>query len=360
VTQARKILQITSYPPPRSGWGIRAQFLKRRLEAEGHACVVLNIGGSRKVPSPEYETVLGAWDYVSKIWKYSHAGFTAHVHVNGASIKGLILALVAEAINLSSGKRCFLTFHAGVEQQYFPRQNAPWLRPVFRLMFAIPTRIICNSESVKAKIEEYGIARDKICAIPAFSRQYLEFEPARLPEPLERFYTRFPSILFCYVNFRPLFYPVELVEGFGRLAERRREVGLVLCGVSGYPEPDLSEAVSARIAQWNLDDRICLVGDLDHDQFLTALSRASVYLRSHISDGVCSSVLEAMALGVPVVASENGHRPQGVVTYEARDAGNLAKVLDQTLSSRDVIAASLPQPQIPDTLSVEVQMLVGA
>ena len=61
-----------------------------------------------------------------------------------------------------------------------------------------------------------------------------------------------------------------------------------------------------------------------------------------------------------MVASENGHRPQGVVTYEARDAENLAKVLDQTLSSRDVIAASLPQPQIPDTLSVEVQMLVGA
>ena len=356
----RKILQITSYPPPRSGWGIRAQFLKRHLEAEGHACVVLNIGISRKVPSAEYETVLGAWDYVSKVWKYSREGFTAHVHVNGASIKGLGLALAAEGINLASGKRCFLTFHAGVEQKYFPRRKAPWLWPIFWSMFAIPTRIICNSESVKAEIEKYGIARDKISAIPAFSRQYLEFEPARLPDPVERFYARFSCILFCYINLRPLFYPVELVEGFARLVERRRDVGLVLCGLSGYPEADISAAVSQCIAQRSLEDRICLVGDLDHDQFLTALSRANVYLRSHVSDGVCSSVLEALALGVPVVASENGHRPPGVLTYQASNAENLAKTLDQTLSKRDAIVASLPPPQIPDTVSVEVQMLIGA
>lgn len=355
----RKILQITSYPPPRSGWGIRAQFLKRRLEADGHACVVLNIGTSRRVPSTEYETVLGVWDYVSKVWKYSNDGFTAHVHVNGASLKGLILALVAETINLLSGKRCFLTFHAGVEQKYFPRRKAWLLWPAFWLTFAMPARIICNSESVKAKIEEYGIHRDKISAIPAFSRQYLEFEPARLPDALERFYAHFPCVLFCYVNLRPLFYPVELVEGFSRLAESRQDVGLVLCGLSGHPETELLEATSARIAQRSLEDRVCLIGDLDHNEFLTALSRAAVYVRTHISDGVCSSVLEALTLGVPVVASENGHRPPGVVTYRAPDAEDLAKVLEDTLSKRDAIAASLPRPPIPDTLSVEVQMLVG-
>jgi len=360
MTKPRKILQVTSYPPPRSGWGIRAQFVKRRLETEGHRCVVLNIGSSRKMPSTEYETVLGARDYVSKLWKYSSDGFIAHVHVNGASMKGLILALVAEVINLLAGKRCFLTFHAGVEQKYFPREKSVLLRPAFWLTFAIPARIICNSEAVRAKIEEYGISRSKICAIPAFSRQYLEFEPARLPDAMERFYARFPCILFSYVNLRPLFHPVELVEGFAKLAQSRPDVGLVLCGVSGYPEPDVLEAMSTRIAQRRLDDRICLVDDLDHDEFLTALSRAAVYVRTHVSDGVCSSVLEALALRVPVVASANGHRPPGVVTYQATDPEDLRKVLEDTLSKRDAIAAALPRPQVPDTVSVEVQMLVGA
>jgi glycosyltransferase involved in cell wall biosynthesis len=357
--KTRKILQVTSYPPPRSGWGIRAQFLKKRLEAEGHSCVVLNIGSSRKVRSTEYETVLGGWDYVSKLWKYSARGYTAHVHVNGASLKGLALAVIAEVINLLTWKRCFLTFHAGVEQRYFPRQNAPWLWPAFWFTFAIPARIICNSEAVAARIAEYGISRRKISAIPAFSRQYLEFEPVRLPDALERFYARFTSVVFCYVNLRPLFYPTELVEGFGRLAATRRDVGLVLCGLAGYPEADLMASVGERIDRWRLDDRVCRIPDLDHDEFLTALSRAAVYLRSHVSDGVCSSVLEALALGVPVVASENGHRPGGVVIYQAADPADLARVLDETLSQRDVIKASLPSPDIPDTLSREVQVLVG-
>jgi glycosyltransferase involved in cell wall biosynthesis len=337
---------------------MRVQFLKRRLEAEGHACVILNIGSSRKTPHPEYETVLGAWDYIRKLWRYSRKGFTAHVHVNGASLKGLVLALVAETINLVSGTRCFLTFHAGVEQQYFPRHKAAWLRPAFWLAFAIPARIICNSEAVKARIAEYGISRAKISAIPAFSRQYLEFEPARLPDPLERFYARFPCVLFCYVNLRPLFYPVQLIEGFAQLARSRQDVGLVLCGLGGHPEPDLREAMSERLTR--LEERVCRVDDLDHDEFLTALSRAAIYLRTHLSDGVCSSVLEALALGVPVVASENGHRPAGVVTYQADNAANLASVLAKTLLRHEAIKSSLPSPEIPDTLSIEVQMLVGS
>jgi hypothetical protein len=71
-------------------------------------------------------------------------------------------------------------------------------------------------------------------------------------------------------------------------------------------------------------------------------------------------VLEALALGVPVVASENGHRPAGVVTYQADNAANLASVLAKTLLRHEAIKSSLPSPEIPDTLSIEVQMLVGS
>jgi hypothetical protein len=74
---------------------VRVQFLKRHLEQYGHECVVLNIGSSRAIRSPEYETVLGGWDYVRKVWRFSRQGFVAHVHVNGASPKGFVLAILA-------------------------------------------------------------------------------------------------------------------------------------------------------------------------------------------------------------------------------------------------------------------------
>src|SRR5688572_20686178 len=117
----QKILQISSYPPPRAGWAVRVEFLKRQLEAEGHDCVVLNIGTSRFIPSDEYETVLSGADYVRKVWRFCRRGFLPHVHVNGATLKGLVLSLVAQCISLLFGRRVILTFHAGVEQQFFPR-----------------------------------------------------------------------------------------------------------------------------------------------------------------------------------------------------------------------------------------------
>jgi hypothetical protein len=69
-----KILEVTSYPPPRAGWGVRVEYVKRQLEHEGHSCVVINIGNSRTIPSAEYETVMGGADFVRKVWRFCVAG----------------------------------------------------------------------------------------------------------------------------------------------------------------------------------------------------------------------------------------------------------------------------------------------
>jgi glycosyltransferase involved in cell wall biosynthesis len=353
-----RILEITSYPPPRAGWGMRVQLLKRHLEARGYECRVLNIGQSRRIPSTEYETVLTAFDYLKKLWRFSTVGYVAHVHVNGASPQGFVLALAAEVGNLVSGSRCVLTFHAGTDQIYFPRPKYPWLLPMFWLLFTIPRRIICNSEAVKRKIQEYGIPAAKISAIQAFSAQYMEFQRRCLGDRIESFYGRFSVIVFSYINFRPKFYPLEVLDGFAQVA-MQHDCGFVLCGVGGYAEPELQHAIAQRLKHADLTGRVCLVDDLDHDSFLTALARSSVFVRSHVSDGVCSSVLEALSLRIPVVAAENGQRPPGVLPYTATDARHLATVLGDAIVRRHEIAAALPRIEIPDTLAVEAAVLTG-
>jgi glycosyltransferase involved in cell wall biosynthesis len=354
-----KILQISSYPPPRAGWGVRVQFLKKHLEAHGHECVVLNIGTNRAVPSDEYETVLGGLDYVRKLWRFSRRGFVAHVHVNGASPKGFVLAIVAELVNLVCGRRCFLTFHAGIEQVYFPRPKYPMLLPVYWVLFTIPKWIICNSEEVKAKIVEYGVPPSKIVPIPAFSRQYLEAGNDPLPPAVESFFQRFPQVVFCYTKMRPLFFPEATVEGFARLAARRTDVGLLLCGTAGHTEAGIWPAVQARLAQPDLRDRVIVVDDLRHELFLQALGRSSVCLRTHLSDGVCSSVLEALSLGVPVVATENHNRPPGVITYDPKNVDALASTLDDVLARREEISKALERPAVRDTLAEEAELLTA-
>jgi hypothetical protein len=78
-----------------------------------------------------------------------------------------------------------------------------------------------------------------------------------------------------------------------------------------------------------------------------------------LSDGVCSSVLEALALRVPVVAAENHTRPSGVITYRADDPDALARTLDDVLRRHDQIVDGLPQPDLRDTLAEEAALLTA-
>jgi glycosyltransferase involved in cell wall biosynthesis len=118
-------------------------------------------------------------------------------------------------------------------------------------------------------------------------------------------------------------------------------------------------AVQARLAQPVLQGRVLVLDDLPHQAFLQALGRASVYLRTHLSDGVCSSVLEALTLGIPVVAAENHDRPAGVITYDGEDVAGLASVLDDVLNRREEIVAELRRPDVRDTLADEAALLTA-
>jgi glycosyltransferase involved in cell wall biosynthesis len=126
-----------------------------------------------------------------------------------------------------------------------------------------------------------------------------------------------------------------------------------------HGEDVLWRDVQERIRQHALEDRLCFVDDLDHDAFLTALRRSALYLRTPITDGVASSVLESLALGVPVVACENGTRPPGVVTYAATDADALATAVEHVVDHRDAVMAAVKRVELPDTLSDEVDLLTA-
>lgn len=355
-----RILEVSSFPPPLSGWSVRIQFLKERLEREGHVCTVLNIGPSRRVPSDQYECVLGPVDFVRKLWGFSARGYRVHAHVNGHSVKGLALATVAMVVNRLRGRRPILTFHGGAEQSYFPRLRgsaaAAW---AFRAMFALADRIVCNSEAVKAGIVDYGVEPSRITPIPAFSTDYMRFEPEPLPESLEQFRSRWNEFVFTYIRLRAVFHPDVLLDGFARLATMRPGVGFFVCGVGEHAEPEALQAFRLRAERHPLAERLMVVDELPRTQFLSLLGRAHVCVRSPTTDGVSSSVLEALALRVPVVASENGHRPAGVLTYPARDAVTLADTVAHVLDHRPAVVAAIPEITAPDTIADEVRLLAG-
>ncbi|MFQ5598021.1 MAG: glycosyltransferase family 4 protein [Nitrospiria bacterium] len=355
-----KVLEISSYPPPRAGWGVRVQFVKKALEAQGHECKVLNIGKSRKMKSTEFVGAASGWDYTKKVFGFCRSGYLIHMHMNGQSPKGLVLALIAAVAGMLLGRRCLLTFHAGADQKFFPREKNGLIAPVFSMLFRMAQRIICNDGVVKSKIVDYGIGETKVHDIPAFSRQYLEVRSETLPPGLDAFFEKHDPILASYLLLRPTFNIDTLFHAIKELTSTFPNLGLVVMG-SNTTSDDMDPSDVKRLeARLQLESHIFWAGDLPHDQFITILSKTKMYVRTYIYDGVSSSVLEALALKVPVVACENPHRPPGVLQFKNGDLKDLTEKIRSALEHYETFQAEIVVPQIKDTVKDEVDLLIAA
>ncbi|MDZ7363057.1 MAG: glycosyltransferase [candidate division KSB1 bacterium] len=355
-----KILEISSYPPPHSGWSVRVAMIKQELIRLGHTCVVLNIGCNRKVKSTEYEDVQNGWDFVRKVFWYCAHGYRVHAHVNGQSNKGIVLTLLSQVINILFGQRSILTFHAGTNQTYFPRHKKWYYFPFFFLIFALSETIICNDDEVKRRISEYGVRTSKIFPIPAFSLQYLQFQESTLAAELEFFFRQRSPVLATYSLLRPAFHLDTTLRALATLKTKWPQIGLIMIGSTQKTEDMDAKTIFRVVDELGLQNCIYWAGDLPHDKFLTVLKRSKIYVRSYVYDGVSSSVLEALSMGIPVVGCENELRPRQVVIFKTGDAQDLAAKIDAVLENYDEILAGLSPPKIRNTIAEEVNLLVGS
>ena len=354
MSQRKKVLEISSYPPPRAGWGIRVAFVKEALIKDGHICEVVNIAPeSRRIPSVEYLTSMNGFDYFWKVFSRSLRGYRVHMHLNGNSPKGFILTIMAEVANLMTLKRPILTLHAGPSQLFFPKEHAPRLIPMFKFIFGVAKKIICNSENVKAKIIEYGIKPEKIVPIQAFSVQYLQFSKMPLGDALDSFIEKKEILICSYVFFRPEFFINDMIKAFAQVLCKYPTSGLVILG-----SDDGSEESKKLAVELGISDHIFYTGDLDHDTFLSVMSRSDICLRTPIRDGISSSVLEALSLNVPVVASENNRRPESTITYNHEDISDMVRALSETIDNLPAVKKRIVKPKIRDTVADEVAVLV--
>jgi len=350
----KRILQIGPYPPPGTGWSVRIKMLKRYLERAGHVCVALNTNKNRRQNSAEFVPVHNGLDYAKKVFKFCAQGFLVHVHLNGKSTKSPILALVAEICSLFFGRRIVLTFHAGAAQDYFPQQGKLRIDLPFRLIFLLAKKIICNNEAVKARIVEYGIRPEKIIPIAAFCPQYLE-DKNELPVAIKRFIEKHQPVASSYIYLRPDFKIEFLLRGLRDVRRQHPRLGIIFMGAF-QETPRLNEL----LREHGLAENSFVASDLDHGDFLAALAASKVYIRTPVVDGVSSSVLEALALGTCVVASENGSRPPGVMTYQDGNVTDFVEKVRAALTyGVDNDAPSTHRwTEIRDTLTEEIALLI--
>ncbi len=352
-----KILQIGNYPPPECGWAVQTKLLTEEIRRRGHVCDVLNINESRKIKSIEYVDVQNGFDYAYKLCRFARKGFRFQVNVNGQSKPGYVLALLALLIGRFAGRFSTLSWRGGLQQKYFPRENG-WSRWAYRQLFRLAGSISCDSVPVKHAIEGYGIRSDRIVAIPPFSKQNLSFRPVPLSQEAQAFVSRCNPLFFCYVSFRPEYELPILRQAMGNFRADYPKAGFVWLG---FPSKEMP-AVEQYVAGWSAGERegLLLLGNLSHDEFLSLLSRCTVYLRTPMCDGVAASILESLALGIPVVASENGTRPSAVITYRGRDEADMRAKLAFVIEQYPLIKEQTRLDKMDDNIEVTVDWLLRA
>lgn len=320
-----KLLLVGPYPPPYGGISVHVATAERLLAAGGARCRVLDVGGHR----PGRSRTASRLRLLREIRAHARRGWTLHLHTNGHNRKSWLLALACAAAGRDAPARV-VTLHSGMVPGYLAGGAAA--RLLARLALAGYGRVLCVNSRIREAVAALGVDRRRLATAPA----YLETPPPREvpPEALQAWLEDHHPVVSTALFFRPEYGFEVLVEALRSLKTRHPGLGCLVLG-SGEQEPEASR----RLAAEGMEEWVLLAGDVSHPLCLALIARSDLFVRPTLADGDALSVREALALGVPVVASDVGHRPRGVRLFRAGDPAALAAAAGRVLDEADRQAA---------------------
>lgn len=191
-------------------------------------------------------------------------------------------------------------------------------------------RVVCNSRAAAERLKQAGVSADKLAVIPNAlpDEAFKETTPA-LP--------RQPGVLrvgmVARMNDRSKNHAIFLRMA-ARLAPTHPSVQFVLVG--GGP---LRREFEAMAGELNIADRVLFLGD--RSDIPAVLASLDITVLPSLSESLSNVILESMAAGVPVVASNVGGNPEllsdgqtGFLT--ANDDEALATAVEKFLANEEL------------------------
>jgi glycogen(starch) synthase len=318
-----RVLLVGDYPPPYGGIAVHLQHLTRTLPQEGIACRVLNIGPNRRVPNPEYEAVRGPAEFLRRLIQYGRAGYLLHLFTNGENRKSWMLALLVGLAGRIMRTPTVVTITSGGAPGYLGSAGS-WIRFIARWAIVLPAAVVCRTEAIADAMRRWRPG--DLSVIPAFSPTRLR--PAeRPPQDVVAFASAHGPLLVSVAILRSEYDLPTLLQAFRDLRKQHPAAGLVIVG-GGQDEARVRELIEL----WQLGDAVLLTGWVTHETCLAIIRESDVFVRTTLYDGDASSVREALALGVPVVASRTAFRPIGPILFTPGDPDGLHAALVETLA----------------------------
>jgi glycosyltransferase involved in cell wall biosynthesis len=126
---------------------------------------------------------------------------------------------------------------------------------------------------------------------------------------------------------------VRLIEAYGRLIERMAHpVHLVIAGQKGW----LFEPIFRRVEELGFKERVTFLGFFADEDLPVLYNLADLFVLPSLYEGFGLPPLEAMACGIPVIASDVSSLPEvlgdAAKMVDPLDVGALANVMHRVLS----------------------------
>ncbi|MDH3494187.1 MAG: glycosyltransferase, partial [Acidobacteriota bacterium] len=196
-------------------------------------------------------------------------------------------------------------------------------------------QLIAVNSLILEMFEKYGVDAEKTRLIYPFSLKRAD-PGTKLPATLEHFIDKQHKLLIS-VGLLETDYDLPLqIEAMEEVLKAQPATGLIIVG-SGSLRDSLEDLIESK----SYAENIILAGDTDRDVVLRLIERAEILLRTTVFDGDAISIHEALFLGTPVIATDNGMRPEGVTLIPVGGMEELVIAILDLLSDRRPV----PEPK---------------
>lgn len=343
-----RVLAFSDVAPPEGSGGVERTLTEiyGRLAERGQIDVQLVALGDRKLPKREQlsgyhvhraarlplERLTGAQLAISaSVWRLGiQLARKFRPHVIHAHTLFFYTSMVAAAVARLTGTPLLLTVHVGsmaALPQPYRTAVALHERTVGRLLLSSARRIVCVSDDVQSHVLSLGAAPEKVSVVPnGVDLDRFGQMPRRDAGP--------PTVISVG---RLIFNKGvhDLIDAAGMLRADGLEFRLLIVG-----DGPLRTQLEQQALQRGLGDVVTFAGHREDVECL--LRDADIFARPSLSEGMSLAVLEAMAAGLPVVATEvSGSREliadgeSGFVVGAGR-ADELATVLRRLVLDRQL------------------------
>jgi glycosyltransferase involved in cell wall biosynthesis len=251
-------------------------------------------------------------------------------------------AMAAAYLKKRTGKPLVLTCHGQLRfgNAFLDSIENVYSRTIGKKILEKTDAIITLSGSDKQYITSLGIRQDKIAEIPNAidTHQRAMLEKNSDPEGFRKKYALEGKRIVLYVGQviqrKGLEYLINAMPQV--IKDNGEDIHFVYVG-----EGDYLQTAKKMIEKLDMKKHATFTGSLNQQDVASAYKAAELYILPSLSEGLPTTILEAMYYGVPVIATDipgvRDHFEGAAVLIPLKSTSRIADALSKTISDKDLI-----------------------